>query len=178
MAIEFNNILHFEAGPLVRLDHWSQPDEPASIVLSQVTLRGGGPLLECPVTHDADQPGEISIVSTACAFVPKPAEPLLRLTGPSLPTRRLISVRWTGQGSLVAPSSPILAWCGPDGRQQTLDESSLSIAGLVRSEVAFAARASDNPMASGLVRWQAPLQSPSPPGVNPTRLPAGLEIRD
>jgi hypothetical protein len=71
---------------------------------------------------------------------------------------------------------PILAWRGPDGQQQIIDESSLSIAGLVRSEVTFAANASDDPMASRLVRWQAPLQSSNPPGIDPARLPTGAGI--
>ena len=47
LAIELKNVLHLDAGPLVRLDHCPRSDEPVSIVLSQVTLRGGGPLLEC-----------------------------------------------------------------------------------------------------------------------------------
>ena len=40
----------------------------------------------------------------------------------------------------MTPQTPILNWRGPDG-QQTVDESALSIAGLVRSEVEFAGSA-------------------------------------
>ncbi len=170
-AIELGNTLHLDAGPLVRLDHWPRLDEPVSIALSQVTLRGGGPLLDLPAPHVEEQPGEIAILSIACAFVPETGEPLVRFRG-SAPTGRLLAgVRWTGQGSLVAPRVPVFAWREPDGRQQTADESALSIAGLVRSEVAFAGRSSGDPAASRLVRWQAPLQSPNPPGIDPAPLP-------
>ena len=58
-----------------------------------------------------------------------------------MPERLPAAMRWTGQGSLVAPRVPMIAWRGPDGRQQAVDESTLSIAGLVRSEVEFAGAA-------------------------------------
>jgi hypothetical protein len=178
LAIELSNTLHLDAGTLVRLDHCPLSDEPVLIALAQVTLRGGGPLLEYLAPHDGQQPGEIAIMATACAFVPQPGEPLLRLTGPEPPGRISIAVRWTGQGSLVSPDAPIIAWRGPDGRQQTIDESSLSIAGLVRSEVGFAGDASGDPITSRLVRWQAPLQSANPPGIDPARLPMGERMKD
>jgi hypothetical protein len=195
LAIELSNTLHLDSGPLVSLDHCPQSDEPVSIVLSQVTLRHGGPLLEYFVPHAEEQPGEITVLATACAFVPEPGDPLVRLlweevgTGaspdadlsalgrggsapvPPLLRRLLAGVRWTGQGSLVVPHVPIVAWRGRDGRQQTADESSLSIAGLVRSEVGFAGAASGDPVASRLIRWQAPLQSSNPPGIDPAPLP-------
>ena len=68
LAIELNNTLHLDAGPLLRLDHCPQSDEPVSIVLTQVTLRGGGPLLECVVPHAEEQPGDITVLATACAL--------------------------------------------------------------------------------------------------------------
>jgi hypothetical protein len=172
LAIELKNVLHLDAGPLVRLDHCPRADEPVSISLGQVTLRGGGPLLECLMPRIEEQPGEIAILSTACAFVLGPGVPLVRLTGEEIPERLLTAVRWTGQGSLAAPRTPMIAWRGPDGREQTVDESALSIAGLVRSEVGFAGEASGDPAASRLIRWQAPLQSADPPGIDPAPLPS------
>ena len=47
MGIELTNTLCLGAGPLLRLDHCPQADEAVSLSISQVTLRGGGPLLEC-----------------------------------------------------------------------------------------------------------------------------------
>ena len=103
LAIELKNLLHLDAGPLVRLDHCPRSDEAVSIVLAQVTLRGGGPLLECFLPRVEQQPGEMAVLATACAFVPDAGVPLVRLTGAELPERLLGAMRWSGQGSLVPP---------------------------------------------------------------------------
>jgi hypothetical protein len=171
LAIELKNVLHVDSGPLVRLDHCPQADEPVSLVLAQVTLRDSGPLLECLVPRVEDQPGEIGVFATACAFAPEQASPLIRFSGAQMPRNLPSAVRWSGQGSLVTPQTPMMAWRASADREELVDESSLSIAGLVRSEVAFAGKPSRDPAASRLIRWQAPLQSADPPGIDPSPLP-------
>ncbi len=175
LAIEVKNTLRLGGGPLVRLDHCPLADEPASIVLEQVTLRGGGPLLECLMPRLVEQPGEISVLATACAFVPEPGVPLVRLIATEMPLPLLSGVRWSGQGSLLAPQVPVIAWREPGSGEKIVDESSLSIAGLVRSAVGFAGPPSADPTASRLIRWQAPLQSADPPGIDPASLPPILK---
>ena len=59
-----------------------------------------------------DQPGEITILSTACVFAPAAGEPLVRLSGSDMPKGLLDGLRWTGQGSLVAPGVPIARGAG------------------------------------------------------------------
>jgi hypothetical protein len=169
LGIELTNTLHLGPGPLLRLDHSPRSDEPLSLSLSQVTLRDGGPLLECLAAHVDQQPVEIVVEATACVFSPRSGEPLVRCAGIS-PERLRGGLRWSGQGSLVTPQTPILNWRGPDGLH-TVDESALSIAGLVRSEVEFAGSVSSDPAGSRIVRWQAPLQSANPPGIDPAPLP-------
>jgi hypothetical protein len=137
--------------------------------LAQVTLRGGGPLLECLASRVQEQPVEITVRATACVFAPRSGEPLVRCGGAS-PQRLLAGLRWSGQGSLVTPQTPILNWRGTGG-EQTVDESLLTIAGLVRSEVEFAGGLSSDAATSRIVRWQAPLQSANPPGIDPAPLP-------
>jgi hypothetical protein len=171
VRIELKNTLRLGGGPLLRLDHCPLADEPVSVVLEQVTLRGGGPLAECLLPHVVEQPGEIGVLATACAFVPEPGVPLVRVSGAEMPLALLGSIRWAGQGSLLAPQTPMIVWRGPDGRQRMVDESSLSIAGLVRSAVGFAGQPGADPAASRLTRWQAPLQSADPPGIDPAPLP-------
>jgi hypothetical protein len=171
LGIEIVNSLHLGAGALLRLDHCPKSDEPVALSLAQATLRGGGPLWECLVPQVDNQPGEVTIQAAACVFAPDVGTPLLRLCGPREPGRLLSSIRWTGQGSLVTPGAAICAWRQPNGRQETLDEGLLSIAGLVRGAVGFAGEASDDPAASRAVRWQAPLQSANPPGIDPAPLP-------
>jgi hypothetical protein len=169
LGIELTNSLCLGSGALVRLDHSPRSDEPLSLNLSQVTLRGGGPLLHCLTPRVEEQPLEITVRAVACVFAPQSGEPLVCCGGIS-PQRLLAGLRWTGQGSLVTPQTPILNWLGADG-EQTVDESRLSIAGLVRSEVEFAGGRSGDPAASRIVRWQAPLQSANPPGIDPAPLP-------
>ncbi len=173
LGIQLTNTLHLGPGPLVQLDHCPRPDESVSLALSQVTLRGGGPLLECFVTDAKRQPGEISVLATACVFAPEQGWPLVKVHSVDAPRRFLDCLRWTGQGSLVAPLVPILAWHGPDARPRFVDESALTIAGLVRSEVGFADAATSDPSSSRIIHWQAPLQTADPPGIDPSRLPAG-----
>ena len=122
--------------------------------------------------------GEIAILSTACVFAPAPGEALVQFSGTAMPERLPGGLRWTGQGSLVAPGVPIVTWRGSDGRNQTVDESSLSIAGLVRSEVGFAGRPSGDPATSRILRWQAPLQSANPPGIDPATMPRSPSLGD
>ena len=172
LVVELANVLQLGGGPLVRLDHCPGADEPVLIALGQVTQRGSGPVLECRYRAIEGQPGEISIRAARCAFVPGPGAALLLFDGPDSPQQILRNVRWTGQGSLVSPETVIAAWRGSDGGQQALDETAVSIDGLVRSQVGFAGSAESGPTASRIIRWQAPLQSTDPPGIDPAGLPA------
>jgi hypothetical protein len=172
LAVEITNTLQLGTGPLVRLDHCPQADEPLTVGLSEVTLRGSGPLLECRCRRAESQPGEILIRASRCALVPRPDAALLLFAGPESPEPLLRELRWTGQGSLVWADTVIAAWQPDGGRQQVLDDASVSIAGLVRSQVGFAAEVESGPDASRVVRWQAPLQTADPPGADPGSLPS------
>ncbi len=181
IAVELDNTLCLAGGPVIRLDHAPGADEPIIIGLSQVTLRGGGPLLEC-CHGQIDRPGTISIRAVGCVFAPDSQAAVLVFVGsasPNLPDGLgplLARIRWSGQGSLVLPDTPIAQWRRPDGEHRVLDDSLVSIAGLVRSDVEFAGTAQfdlgrSDPAASRVVRWQAPIRSADPPGADPSRLP-------
>jgi len=165
LAVELNNTLHLGSGPLVRLDHCPAADEPVRIALAQVTLRDSGPALECRFREPVEQPGEISIDARRCVFVPRFTESLILLAGDSPPEQLLGNMRWSGQGSLVAPGVMIAAWQQGDGDRRQLDDTSVPMAGMVRSKVGFAAAPSCDPADSRVVRWRAPLQSTDPPGI-------------
>jgi len=171
LSIELSNTLHLGSGPLVRLDHGPNADEPVQIIVSQVTLRGTGPLLECHYQQTEGQPGEVAVQAAGCAFVPQAGTPLLLFCGPDAPTRLVGAMRWTGQGSLVSPGTVIAAWRRPDGGRHALDEAAVSMAGLVRSDVGFAGDRQAGPAANAILRWQAPLQSADAPGIDPRALP-------
>jgi hypothetical protein len=169
-AVEMANVLYAGAGPLVRLDHCPEPDEPVLVGLSSVTLRGAGPLLECRYERIADQPGPISIRTGGCALATRADAPLLSFVGPIPPERILNRVRWSGEGSLVLVDAIVAAWRKPDGGIRVLDDSLAMIAGVVRSRVVFAGPAETSPQASRVVNWQVPLRSSDPPGIDPTTI--------
>jgi len=170
ISLELVNTLHLSPGPLVWLDHVPRADEPVRIGLRGVTLRNAGPVLECSCAEGEGRPGSIAIEAERSVLVTARQSPLLSFVGPGSPERLLGNLRWTGQGSLISPDAVIAQWRPRQGEAQTLDESGASIAGLVRSEVRFAGPAGDGPSASRVVRWQAPLRSPNPPGIDPAPL--------
>lgn len=170
VAVEISNLLYLGTGPLVLLDHCPKLDEPVVVGLTAVTLRDSGPLLECVYGRVEDQPGTITIQANGSAFVTSPQTALLSFVGPRAPEQLLSSIQWTGQGSLVGPKTVVAQWRRPDGKAQVLDDSAVSIAGLVRSAVEFAGSADASPSANRITRWQVPLQSANPPGVDPASL--------
>ena len=175
LAVEATDTLVLGGGPLARLDHCPAAAEPLRIALLRVTCRGGGPLLECRYRSVADSPGEIAIDAAGCVFAPRVNTALLSFSGPQPPEAILPNISWTGQGSLVSPETTIAAWRSPDGSQRSLDDAAISMDGLVWSEVAFAGDQQSTPAASQIVRWQAPLRSADPPGVDPRILPVDAE---
>jgi hypothetical protein len=134
--------------------------------LANVTLRGAGPTLECRYRQIADPPGGIAVDADGCVLTPRPQTPLLRFVGADRPDRLLGKIRWNGQGSLVRSDTIIAAWHPPRADPMILDEAAASIAGLVRSDVQFAGAVESGPQACRIVRWQAPLRSPDPPGID------------
>lgn len=172
LSVELTNTLCLGGGPLLQLARCPGADEPLRIVLSQVTLRDSGPLVECNCQAGEERPGEISIAATGCVLAPRPGTALLVIAATESPEPLLRNVKWTGQGSLVLPATPIAAWRRPDGGQQVQDDSAIAIAGLVRSPVEFAGTAGDGPAGSRVSRWQAPLQSADTPGADTGGWPA------
>lgn len=170
VAVELTNVLCLGAGPMVTLDHCPGPDEPVAIALANVTVRGPGAVLECRFHELPKRPGKIRIQAAQCAFASPQAAGLLSFVGPEPPQSILAELDWTGDGSLVSPEAAVAYWQQPDGRLQTLDDSAVSIAGLVRSGVEFAGPPDAGPSASRITRWQAPLRSADPPGADPQRL--------
>jgi hypothetical protein len=169
-AVEFANVLHLGPGPLVSLSRCPRLDEPVALTLTAMTLRNSGPLLECRYDHVEHEPGRVLIRAAGCAFALTRDTPLLSFVGTTPPERMLQAVDWTGQGSVVVPENAIAGWRDQAGSLIELDDSSVSIAGLVRSQVAFVGPAASGPHASRVTRWQGPLLSTDAPGIDPQRL--------
>lgn len=169
LVLEINNTLHLGPGPLLRLSRCPAVDQPVVVSLAHVTLREVGGLLECRYDEMADPPGKISIHALDCVFSPATSRSLLSFNGAKDPAPVLRVLQWTGQGSVVTTGARLVSWRKPGGEPTDLSEEELSIAGLVRSEVEFAADAGDSPEDSRLVSWQVPLRSTEPPGIGEIR---------
>ncbi|MDD4787914.1 MAG: protein kinase [Pirellulales bacterium] len=171
LAIECDNLLHLGPGPLVRLDHAPAAGEPVSLVLTSVTCRQSGPVLEISDPAAIEKPGAISIDARLSVFEPRPGEPLLLLAGPQEPGGLVKAIYWTGEGALVAPEARIAIWRKPSGARTELNDAAFSIAGLVRSPVQFAGAAEPILESNAAQRWQAPLPSAEAPGIRAASLP-------
>lgn len=171
VGLEWNNVLFLGGGPLVRLDHFPDADEPFVLSLARVTARNSGPLVECRVGRAERTAGSIAIRANQCVWAIDPGSPLLVFEAAEEPQPLLASVSWSGQGSLLAPAATVVGWRDAARQIHPLNDARMTIAGLVRSEVEFAGSAGPDPGGSQAVRWQVPLRSPDPPGVNSDTLP-------
>jgi hypothetical protein len=169
LHVEAINTLFLGQGSLVALDHFPRPDEPVVLAMQQTTIRGGG-ALGCRFGPANDPHGRVSIVSDGCVFAPADGKSLLRLTGQAAPRGLLASIRWSGDGALITPTAPLATWIKANGKSETINTASLEIDGLVRSQIKFAGPVSDVPAGSQAVRWQAPLRTIDPPGIDARRL--------
>ncbi len=158
IGLELVNSLCLGPGPMIRLMHAPAADEPVRIRLAQVTLREAESLLDCRGIDPPDSAGAIAIEASGCVLAPRTQAALLVLTADAFPGPLLHEVKWTGQGSVVAGQVVVGRWCGADGTCQTVDDATLSIAGLVRGEVEFAGRFNGQPANSQVLNCQAPLR--------------------
>jgi serine/threonine-protein kinase len=170
-ALDFSNVLQIEGGPLVRAMHCPTAEESLRIGLRRTTLRANGGVLECRYGEVGTSPGPVVIQAVQSGLFPRVGSALIALSGPEAPARLLDVVQWTGQGSLVGLQSPIVVWQSPSEGARPVDDARLAISGVARSEVEFAGASGGGPLASQILRWQAPLRSPDPPGADVTRLP-------
>jgi eukaryotic-like serine/threonine-protein kinase len=173
LVIELENTLHLGPGALIQLEHPPSADEALLITAAHVTLRDARALIVCALPTDGGDCGKISIAANDCAFVPAAGAGLLTFVGTSDPGPLVEQLEWTGQGSVLAPQTPLAVWQTADGQTKATADDQVQVAGLVHSAVEFAGAKDGLPAASQVIRWQVPLQSTDPPGIreNFTLLP-------
>lgn len=169
--IELDNVLALDVGALVRLDRAAAADEPTLLRLARVTLRGGGPLLECRFAELPETPGRIAVGADACAFAPAPETALLSFRGRDDPSRWIERIEWLGADSFLTDGSALIDFRASGDSPRRLDDAAIRVTGLVRSALGFAGAVKESVAASALTRWQGPTRSPRPPGADPSRLP-------
>ena len=176
LEISARETLHARSGPLARVAQAPRRNQTIVLNLANVTLRSSLAVIELPGPELESGPaslGRVAIESVGCVFAPRADGALALVDHPREPDQLAEHVEWTGHGSLVTPTVPIVAWrTGPGAAPQELAEDGLHVAGLVRGRVEFAGEDEDaaGPDAARLRRWQAPLRSSEPPGIGAGRL--------
>ncbi|HXT60699.1 MAG TPA: protein kinase, partial [Pirellulales bacterium] len=165
LVFDLTEVLHLGPGPLIVLEGIPQADEPISLAMSHLTLRGAAGLLECRYAELAEEAGRLAIQASECAFVPTAGSGLFQFKGAARPIALLERLDWSGQGSVLAFDAPLALWDSGGGRILAASDESIQVAGLVRTNVGFAGDADAGPLASRIVRWQVPLRSTDPPGI-------------
>lgn len=164
--VRLDNVLHLGVGSSVQFDRFPAADELLAISLSRVTIRGARTMIEIGCDQLPLWPGRLEINAEDCGFVLAAAAALVEYRGATRPSPLLKGLRWSGQGSVLSPRACLALWRMPDGRLLAAPDESLPIEGVVRAEVGFAGAAGEGPAESRIVRWQAPLRSPRPPGID------------
>jgi serine/threonine protein kinase len=175
IALDMKNCLLSETSALLQLNHQPELDEPIHLNVTQLTMHTTGPLFAC-LSSSEKSPGEFAVQAENCVFSLRKGEPLVAFEGVEPPDALLRNIRWDGASSLVAEETSVCGWKTPGNAWEALDDSTLSIAGLVRSRLEFAENAekADNPAQSArLLHWQAPLPTLDAPGVELEMLPKG-----
>ena len=164
-AIELHNTLLLGPGPLLLVDGCPRLDEPLSISLSHVTLRGAAALVEFRYESVPSEPGRVTIVATNSVFAPKSGGSLFFCNGLPSPARLLQQIQWTGEGSLLADDAIVASWLSDTASPMLVDDAELAIDGLARSRFAFAGSDLGDAASSQIVNWSAPLATKTPPGI-------------
>ncbi len=180
IILRLDNVLHLGPGPAAEFDRFPEADEVLGLVLSRVTLRGARSMIEIGCDRLPGFPGRLEVEAADCAFILPAAAALVAYHGATRPGPLLKGVRWSGQGSVLSPRSRLALWRMPEGRMLAAADEVVPIEGVVRAEVGFAGAADESPAASRIIRWQAPLGSPHPPGIDGSllHLPALSESKE
>ena len=173
LALRWTNTLLADTGAVVRLNQAPAVDQPVTLLLTAVTLRRTGPLLTCRYASLPPQPGSIQVRASLSVLRGRP-DPAVALPGLPLAAAAAGTTPLVGAGSVAGrPDSRGCRACSARP-PEPLDDASIAIEGLVRSDVEFAGVDAADPLASRVVRWQVPLRSPDPPGADPDLLPGAV----
>ena len=149
--------------------------------LRRVTLRGTGPLLRCWTTSETAPLSRLTLSAAGCVFdldrprdrstseATRPA--LVAWMSNRLPSNWTAAIDWQMEGILVSPDIDVIARVDPtSGRRTPIDESRLSIDGLVSAQFEFAGPVSPQPTDSVLKSSDAPRADATPLGIDASRL--------
>jgi eukaryotic-like serine/threonine-protein kinase len=171
LVAQLTNVLHLGPGPLVAVERFPSADSLLALALTRITLREAAAVIDLSYDDLGSAGGQITVQASDCAFILPPAAGLLVYRGEEKPGPLLTQLHWTGQGSVLSRQARLALWRTAAGVMRAAAESAVPIEGLVRTDVGFAGPIEAEPAQSRIVRWQAPLRSPQPPGIDDRTLP-------
>lgn len=174
LVAQLTNVLHLGPGPLVEVGRYPSADSLLALALSRVTLREAAGVVDLTYDDLDAAAGQVTVQALDCAFILPPAAGLLVYRGEEKPGPLLQQLHWTGQGSVLSRQARLALWRNVDGVIRAAAESAVPVEGLVRTDVGFAGEIDAEAARSRIVRWQAPLRSSQPPGIDDRTLPAAV----
>lgn len=156
--------------------------DPWNCDLRRVTLRGTGPLLRCWTNSDTASLSRVTLSATGCVFdlarptnrstseVTRPA--LIAWMIGRLPANWTSAIDWQLSGALISPDIDVVTRVDSNtGHRSSVDESRLSIDGLVAARFEFVGPESPLPEDSALRFSDAPLPADTVLGIDVESLP-------
>ena len=174
LVAQLSNVLHLGPGPLVEVGRYPTSDNMLALALSRVTLREAAGVIDLSYDDLDSAAGQVTVQASDCAFILPPAAGLLVYRGEEKPGPLLQQLHWTGQGSVLSRQARLALWRTAAGVMRAAAESAVPVEGLVRTDVGFAGEIDAEATRSRIVRWQAPLRSSQPPGIDDRTLPAAV----
>lgn len=171
LVAQLANVLHLGPGPLVEVGRYPSADSLLALALSRVTLREAAGVVDLSYDDLDSAAGQVTVQASDCAFILPPAAGLLVYRGEAKPGPLLQQLHWTGQGSVLSRQARLALWRTAAGVIRAAAESAVPVEGLVRTDVGFAGEIDAEAAQSRIVRWQAPLRSAQPPGIDDRTLP-------
>ncbi|MCA9074919.1 MAG: protein kinase [Planctomycetaceae bacterium] len=170
-SLAFDNCLKVGAGALIRLSH-EDASVPLRVQLRQTTLRNTGGAIRWNGSSPDTSMQPMVLTAENCVFDLTPGSAgLLEFVSQSPPSGWDRMLQITGQGSVLRQESSLaVADVTSEFSPTEVETSELRIDGLLLDAFEFAGPNVQDPRHSVVVNTQAPRMSPTPPGIDATKL--------
>ncbi len=167
------NCLKTGKGSFLVLGHPPQKGKVVQYRLNRVTLRDATALLETGFTSQHDQIGQTVVEMNQSVFqLNKKEGTLFLFSSREFPKQWIKKYEVTGEGTLAGNNLSIAKWYETTTKKKReLDSQNMSLEGLVGGDFQFTGDNINQPADCVVKKWQAPLRSAQPPGINAKHLP-------
>ncbi|VAX38314.1 hypothetical protein MNBD_PLANCTO02-16, partial [hydrothermal vent metagenome] len=167
------NCLKTGRGSFLVLGHPPKKGKVVQYRLNRVTLRDATALLETGFTSQDHQMGQTVVEMNQSVFqLNKKEGTLFLFSSREFPKQWVGKYEVTGEGTLAGNNLSIAKWYETTTKKKReLDSQNMPLEGLVGGVFQFAGDDINQPDDCVVKKWQAPLRSAQPPGINAKHLP-------